>query len=250
MRHGPGLPGTPGDRAAGMPMRLESGSSTMLRVENVVKRYRIAGANKPVLAGIDLDLDAGRICAITGKSGCGKTTLLNVIAGITAPDRGSVRINGRKMRFALDILASRMRNREIGFVFQTFRLLNDESVIANVLLPARIRGRVGRDVRNHAEEILERLRIYKFRHTRAAVLSGGQKQRVAIARALVNRPSLILADEPTANLDRDTAREIFDILLDLKGEGKAVLAVTHDEYLHERADAAFMMEHGVLRSVR
>ncbi|MBN2078827.1 MAG: ABC transporter ATP-binding protein [Spirochaetes bacterium] len=205
---------------------------------------------KRILAGIDLDLAAGRICAITGKSGCGKTTLLNIIAGITSPERGSVRINGRKMRFAFDILASRMRNREIGFIFQTFRLLNDESVISNVLLPARIRGRVGKAVRDYAGEILERLRMYKFRHARTAVLSGGQKQRVAIARALINRPALILADEPTANLDRDTAREIFDILLDLKCEGKAVLAVTHDEYLHDRADAAFVMESGRLWSVR
>ncbi len=218
----------------------------VLNVAGIEKRFRIAGTKKRILAGIDLDIGAGRICAITGKSGCGKTTLLNVIAGITAPDRGSVRINGRKMRHAIDILASRMRNREIGFIFQTFRLLGDESVLSNVLLPARIRGRVGSSVKDHAGEILERLRMYKFRNAHTAVLSGGQKQRVAIARALVNRPSLILADEPTANLDRDTAREIFDILLELKGEGKAVLAVTHDEYLHERADDVFVMENGLL----
>ncbi len=219
----------------------------ILRVENIEKRYRIAGAKKRVLAGIDLELDGGRICAITGKSGCGKTTLLNIIAGIAAPERGSVFIRGRRMRFALDILASRMRNREIGFIFQTFRLLNDESVLSNVLLPARIRGRAGRAVKNHADEILERLRIYKYRNTRTALLSGGQKQRVAIARALINRPALILADEPTANLDRDTAREIYDILIDLKREGQAILAVTHDDYMHDRADIVLLMENGVLK---
>ncbi len=116
----------------------------ILRVENIRKEYRIAGVRKNVLSGIDLLLTAGQICAITGASGCGKTTLMNVIAGITAPDGGTVSINDRRMRYALDMLSSRRRNREIGFIFQTFRLLNDETVLSNVLLPARIRGRVGR----------------------------------------------------------------------------------------------------------
>ncbi|MBP7737958.1 MAG: ABC transporter ATP-binding protein [Spirochaetes bacterium] len=219
----------------------------ILRVENIRKQYRIAGVKKQILDGLDLSLEGGRICSITGMSGCGKTTLLNVIAGITRPGAGAVYINGRRMIHGLDILASRRRNREIGFVFQTFRLLNDETVLSNVLLPARIRGRVGAETREAADEILERLRIYKFRKTKAAVLSGGQKQRVAIARALVNRPSLILADEPTANLDRETAQEIFDILLDLKESGKAILIVTHDEYMHRQSDRVCVMEDGTLR---
>ena len=220
----------------------------ILNVENVRKRYRIAGVPRQVLNGVDLSLDGGQLCSITGMSGCGKTTLLNVIAGITKPCGGTVHINGRKMVYALDIVASRRRNREIGFIFQTFRLLNDETVLSNVLLPARIRGRVGRETREYADEILERLRIYKFKKTKAAILSGGQKQRVAIARALVNRPNLILADEPTANLDRKTAREIFDILLDLKGAGKAVLIVTHDDYMHRQSDLVYTMEDGGLRA--
>ncbi len=219
----------------------------ILRVKNIRKQYRIGGVKKNILDGIDLSLEAGRICSITGMSGCGKTTLLNVIGGITRPSGGAVYINGRKMLHGLDIIASRRRNREIGFIFQTFRLLNDETVLSNVLLPARIRGRVGAETRETADEILERLRIYKFRKTKAAILSGGQKQRVAIARALVNRPSLILADEPTANLDRKTAQEIFDILLDLKESGKAILIVTHDEYMHRQSDLVYAMEGGTLR---
>lgn len=221
----------------------------ILRVEDVRKQYRIAGVKRTVLSGIDLLLTAGQICAITGASGCGKTTLMNVIAGITPPDGGMVSINDRRIHFALDVLSSRRRNREIGFIFQTFRLLNDETVRSNVLLPARIRGRVDAETRERADEMMERLKIYKFRKTRAAVLSGGQKQRVAIARALVNRPALILADEPTANLDRRTAREIFDILLNLKKEGKAVLIVTHDEYFHKEADLVYTMENGKLKAV-
>lgn len=219
----------------------------ILRVDQIYKEYRIAGATKRVLDGIDLLLTAGQVCSITGTSGCGKTTLLNVIAGIAPPDGGSVHINDRRMIYALDILSSRRRNREIGFIFQTFRLLNEESVISNVLLPARIRGRVDGETRERADEMLEKLRIYKYRKTKAAVLSGGQKQRVAIARALVNRPQLILADEPTANLDRKTAREIFDILLGLKEEGKAVLVVTHDEFMHGESDILYVMENGRLR---
>ncbi len=220
----------------------------ILRVENIRKEYRIAGVRKNVLSGIDLLLTAGQICAITGASGCGKTTLMNVIAGITAPDGGTVSINDRRMRYALDMLSSRRRNREVGFIFQTFRLLNDETVLSNVLLPARILGRVDAETRERADEMMERLRIYKYRKTKAAILSGGQKQRVAIARALVNRPALILADEPTANLDKRTAREIFDILLDLKKEGKAVLIVTHDEYFHKKADLVYAMEDGRLKA--
>ncbi len=220
----------------------------ILRVENIRKRYRIAGVKKQILSGVDLSLKGGQICAVTGVSGCGKTTLLNVIAGITRPGGGSVYLNERRMVYALDIIASRRRNREIGFIFQTFRLLNNETVLSNVLLPARIRGRVGRETREYADEMLERLKIYKFKKTKAAILSGGQKQRVAIARALVNRPNLILADEPTANLDRKTAQEIFDILIGLRDAGKAVLIVTHDEYMHRKSDLVYTMEDGALKA--
>jgi ABC-type lipoprotein export system ATPase subunit len=222
----------------------------MLQVKHVQKRYRIAGVRTGVLCGVDFSLDAGRICSISGASGCGKTTLLNVIAGITAPDAGTVRINGSRMIHALDTLASRRRNRDIGFIFQTFRLLYDETVMFNVLLPARIRGRVGRGTKERAGMLLERLGLSRFASMKTAVLSGGQKQRVAIARALINSPGLILADEPTANLDRQTAREIFNILMELKKEGRAVLIVTHDDYMHRKSDAVYVMENGRLAAAR
>ena len=218
----------------------------ILEVRNIVKIYRIAGLKTRILNGSDLALDGGRVVCITGASGCGKTTLLNVISGIASPENGSVYINNKRMFYAFDLLASRMRNREIGFIFQTFRLLPDETVLSNVLLPARIRGLVTRQTREYVDELLSRLKIYKFRHMKSAVLSGGQKQRVAIARALVNRPNLILADEPTANLDRKTAEGILDLILDLRREGKAVLAVTHDGYLHERSDRVYSIENGKL----
>jgi putative ABC transport system ATP-binding protein len=221
----------------------------ILEAKGIVKIYNIAGTRRRILDGIDLALDRGDIVSLTGTSGCGKTTLLHVISGIASPDHGSVRINGKRMAYAFDLLASRMRNRGIGFIFQTFRLLPNETVRTNVLLPARIRGLVDKRTKEYAEELLDRLKIYKFRNTKAAVLSGGQKQRVAIARALVNRPDLILADEPTANLDRKTAAGILDVIFDLRMQGKAVLVVTHDGYMHERSDRVYAIEDGKLEAL-
>jgi ABC-type lipoprotein export system ATPase subunit len=216
----------------------------MLKISGIKKNYRIAGESRAVLDGIDLEVKAGEIVAIAGTSGCGKTTLLNVIAGLTGPDSGRVYINGRRVIYFLDIFSSRIRNRGIGFIFQTFRLLNEETVMANVLLPARLRGRINRRTREYVNEVLGKLKIYKYRKSKAGVLSGGQKQRVAIARALVNSPGLILADEPTANLDQRTASEIFDIIRDLKRDGKAVLIVTHDSEMHRISDRLYFMEKG------
>jgi putative ABC transport system ATP-binding protein len=218
----------------------------ILQVEDCAKTYRIGGKKRTILDSLSLSVDAGELVSITGRSGGGKTTLLNVIAGIVPPEKGSVFINGSRMRHRLDPLASRMRNREIGFVFQTFRLLGDETVMANVLLPARIRGRGGWKTKEAARDLLGRLKMYAHRDMKASILSGGQKQRVAIARALINSPSLILADEPTANLDRETAMEIGGILSELRDDGKAVLVVTHDEGMHRRSDRVYTLTGGAL----
>jgi len=204
----------------------------LLKLEEIKKYYRIAGQKKEILKGVSLELGTGGIISITGPSGCGKTTLLNIISGITSPSAGKVYVNGKKLVYLFDIVPSAVRNREIGFIFQTFNLIHGETVMSNVLLPARIKGRVSRETGDYAKEILGRLKIYKYRTTRAGLLSGGQKQRVAIARALINRPSIILADEPTANLDKKTSIEIFDILADLKDEGKSVIIITHTDYMH------------------
>ena len=218
----------------------------IISIKNLNKSYKIAGEKISIIDNLSLELDKGEIIAITGRSGCGKTTLLNIITGITKPDNGEIFFREKKLKYFSDFSMSRIRNREIGQIFQTFRLLEDETVMSNVMMPARIRGRAGSDVRNYAIEILGKAGIAEYQNTKAGLLSGGQKQRVAIARALVNRPSLILADEPDANLDVETSMEIFSLLEMLKREGKSIIIVTHKEYMLKKADRTYKMEKGRL----
>ncbi len=220
----------------------------MLQIRQLDKSYRIAGKKRPVLHTLDLDIQPGEIVAITGKSGCGKTTLLNIIAGLTVPSHGTLTFQGRNMIYAFDSLISRFRNRHLGFIFQTFKLLDNHTVQNNILLAARIRGRVDKAIHERMVNLLERLGIPEYLHTRVGLLSGGQKQRVAIARALINDPDLILADEPTANLDKDTSIEIFKILETLRKEGKAILIVTHKDYMLKKADRVYHMIDGRLEA--
>jgi len=218
----------------------------VISIKNINKSYRIAGQKISIIDNLSMELDKGEIIAITGRSGCGKTTLLNIINGITRPDNGEIFFREKKLRYWSDLSMSKIRNREIGQIFQTFRLLEDETVMSNVMMPARIRGRAGSSVRNYAIEILGKAGIAEFQNTKAGLLSGGQKQRVAIARAIVNRPSLILADEPDANLDVETSMEIFSLLELLKREGKSIIIVTHKDYMLKKADRTYKMEKGRL----
>jgi putative ABC transport system ATP-binding protein len=221
----------------------------MLELQDISKYYRIAGKKTRILDRLSLMVKPGELISITGRSGSGKTTLLNIISGITRPQKGKVLIQGKRLIHGLDILSSAVRNRRIGFIFQTFRLLPGETVYQNVLLPARIRGSVDASTRERARALLKELDIYGFRNTRAAVLSGGQKQRVAIARALINQPDIILADEPTANLDKQTSLDICKILRKLAEDGRAVIAVTHQEYLYGHSDRIYELEKGKLKQI-
>lgn len=224
--------------------------SPVLELENISRHFNIAGQKVTILDGINLSMNKGEIVSLTGKSGCGKSTLLNIISGIIRPDHGKIRLFGNPVFYGLDILSSRIRNRHMGFVFQTFRLVSNESVYSNVLLPLKIKGRITRQDREYVDTLLEKLEIATHRNHKAGLLSGGQKQRVAMARALVNRPGLILADEPTANLDKSTAIEIYKILEDLKTEGKTILVVTHQDYMFEHSDRVLELSGGKLTEVR
>ncbi|OHD53355.1 MAG: hypothetical protein A2Y33_12600 [Spirochaetes bacterium GWF1_51_8] len=222
----------------------------MLKLEGVDKFYTIAGKKKQILHSVDLEINEGEIVAVTGKSGCGKTTMLNIIAGLTPPSHGKVSFQKRRIIYFLDLMPAWIRNRKMGFIFQTFKLINEETVASNILLPARIRGKVNKSVHERMDHLLERLGMTEHKYMKAGLLSGGQKQRVAIARALINNPPLILADEPTANLDKATSLEISHILEKFaEEEKKAILIVTHQDYMLHRADRVFDMVDGRLISI-
>lgn len=226
----------------------------MLKLEGVKKWYRVPSMKngrphwilkerRTVVEDVSLELNAGQIVALTGKSGCGKTTLLNIIAGLTKPSRGRVYYKNRRMVYFLDVMPSLVRNLDMGFIFQTFQLSNPDTVRTNVLMPSLIAGSFDGAVVKRMDMLLDRLGISEFLNTTVGLLSGGQKQRVAIARALINDPALILGDEPTANLDKATSKEIFGILNEIaKKENKGVLMVTHDETMIKKSDTAFLVE--------
>lgn len=218
----------------------------MLKLENISKSFLISGKRKRVLDDINLEVRKGERIAITGKSGEGKTTLLNIIAGIIKPDRGKIFFNEKRIIYLFDIHTAKLRNKHFGFIFQTFRLLPDETVIENLLLPAKISGFVSKKVKERALDLLRDFGLFEFRNLKTGLLSGGQKQRLSIARALINDPSLILADEPTANLDRETSDEIAKILQKIVTDGKAMLIVTHQEELINSCDRKYILKNGKL----
>ncbi len=213
----------------------------MLELKNISKSFK----NKKVLDNINLKVERNEVVIITGKSGEGKTTLLNIIAGLITPDRGKIYFNGKRIIHFLDIHTAYLRNRYFGFVFQTFKLLPEETVMENIFLPARIKGRINKSL---ALDLLKDVGLLEVKDMKAGLLSGGQKQRLALARALINSPSLILADEPTANLDKETAKEILNLLKNISSKSSIIL-VTHDEELMKFSDKRYLLRNGILEKV-
>jgi putative ABC transport system ATP-binding protein len=214
----------------------------MLSVRSVTKSY--PGAEAPVLRDVSLDLDAGRTLALTGESGSGKSTLLHLIAGLDAADAGEIDVGGARVTGASDAARSAVRRAAIGLVFQQFNLIPSLDVAANLAFQARLAGRL--DPAWQAE-LTDRLGLAPLVARYPEQLSGGQQQRVAIGRALAGRPGLILADEPTGNLDEATGDAVLDLLLDLvRASGAALLMVTHSERLASRLDARAALRGGRL----
>jgi putative ABC transport system ATP-binding protein len=205
---------------------------TLVQLSDVTKSYDHDGA--PAVAHISLEVATGESLAVMGPSGSGKSTLLNLIAGLDRPTSGAVRVGGDRVDKLSETGLARFRRRQVGMIFQFFNLLDDMTVTDNVLLPAQLAGVPAAKARARVDELLAALRIESHRDAYPARLSGGERQRVAIARALVNRPALLLADEPTGALDTATGDQIGELLLDLNSSGQTLIVVTHNPDLAAR----------------
>lgn len=224
-----------------------AGTATpVIELEALHKSYDTGGAQVHALRGIDLRIDRGELISVMGPSGSGKTTLMEIMGCLSEPSEGCFRLNGRDVRgIEPDALAA-VRGEEIGFVFQSFNLLPRLSVAENVELPLSYRGVSRRVRRERALKALERVGLaHRARH-RPNEISGGEHQRAAVARALVNQPSLLLADEPTGNLDTTTGDEILALLYAAHAEGNTVVIVTHDPRIGERAPRRLTLRDGLL----
>lgn len=225
-------------------------SEPVLELTDLERIYRQGSTELKVLAGADLTLVKGEIVALVGPSGAGKSTLLHQCGLLERPDHGEVRVLGRPTARLGDVERTRLRREQIGFVFQSHHLLVDFTAQENVILPQMLAGRGKREARRRAEELLEQVGLTKRRTHRPGKLSGGEQQRVAIARALANQPALLLADEPTGNLDTATAEIVFALLLDVvRRTGTAALIATHNPELALRMDRVVRMERGRLLAV-
>jgi putative ABC transport system ATP-binding protein len=220
--------------------------ATVLRAQGLAKTYSGDGIEVLALRGVDLDVEAGEFVAVMGPSGCGKSTLLHLLGGLDRPTAGSIELGGRRVESLSEAAWAVLRRRELGFVFQFFNLVGTLTVAENVELPARLVGASPAEARRRREELLERLGVSARADTLPSRLSGGQQQRVAIARALVNRPAVLLADEPTGNLDSASAAEVLGLLRELKADGQTLVLVTHDARVAASADRVLVMRDGLV----
>lgn len=229
-------------------MNQSARDQPLLVVKGLTKTYPDAGGGKvSVLSNISLTLTRGTSAAIVGPSGCGKTTLLNVIGTLDTPTAGTITIAGRDIGQLNEKQRADVRARQIGFVFQEHHLLPQCSALENVLIPTLARGIDRKDSVQRATELLKRVGLADRLHHRPDAISGGQRQRVAIVRALINRPTLLLVDEPTGALDSKTADHIMDLLIELnQAEQTAMLMVTHAQSLADRLDKTLRLDQGRL----
>ncbi|MFC9294965.1 ABC transporter ATP-binding protein [Streptomyces sp. NPDC057011] len=213
-------------------MTTDRGSAghPVVRLESVDKEY----GDTKALAGLSLEIRAGEAVAVMGPSGCGKSTLLNMVAGLDRPTSGLVEVHGQDLGGLGETGLALFRRRNVGMVFQFFNLIDDLPALDNVALAAQLTGTSSRQARRRALELLDELGVADRRNSYPATLSGGERQRVAVARALMNRPALLLADEPTGALDSRSGEQVMDLLIDLNQIGQTLLIVTHDRHLATR----------------
>jgi len=220
----------------------------LLRALDVRKSYQLGHRSIDVLQGVDLEVKRGEFLAVQGASGAGKSTLLHLLGGLDAPDRGEIWFDDQNLgRFSARAL-SRFRNLKIGFVFQAYHVLPELDALENVCLPARMARGGAAEVESRARQLLERVGLGDRLDHRPYELSGGEQQRVAVARALINHPELLLADEPTVNLDSHTGQGIMDLLLELRAERQTTLVIaTHDPRVATRAPRVVQLVDGQIQ---
>jgi len=220
-------------------------SGPLILLRDIKKVFVVGKITYEVLRGINLEVFAGDFLAIMGPSGGGKSTLLYILGLLDKPTSGSYFFEGREVSTLSEAEMARLRNQKIGFIFQAFHLVPWATALENVLLPCLYRGNIREEDRLRAQALLERLGLADKMHLKPAELSGGQQQRVAIARALINKPSLLLADEPTGNLDSKSSQEVVKILKELNEEGLTIILVTHDPEVAKNSKKIKILKDGV-----
>jgi putative ABC transport system ATP-binding protein len=222
--------------------------STVIKLNNITKIYHVGSEDVHALQSVSLEISRNEYVAIMGPSGSGKSTMMNIIGCLDTPTSGLYELNGVNVSEMNDNQLARIRNKEIGFVFQTFNLLARSNVLHNVELPLIYGGIGSAERKKLAHEAIDRVGLTERIHHKPNELSGGQRQRVAIARALVTQPSILLADEPTGNLDSKTGDEIMALFDKLQKEGNTIILVTHEEYIAEHTDRIIRLHDGQVAS--
>lgn len=226
-------------------------SDVILNCSRLCKQYQDGGLTTSVLQGVDLSVARGEAIAIVGSSGSGKSTLLHILGGLDDPTSGEVWITGLQLSSLPSKQLAFLRNQKLGFVYQFHHLLGEFSAVENVAMPQLIAGIKPKQALEQARRLLDRVGLSHRFNSRPSEMSGGERQRTAIARALVNDPEVVLADEPTGNLDSQTTDAVYELLLELNREqGTAFIVVTHDQQLANRFDQQFTMADGLLQTNR
>ncbi|MGM5470782.1 ABC transporter ATP-binding protein [Flavobacteriaceae bacterium LMO-SS05] len=220
----------------------------IIKIRQIIRDFQLGQETVHVLKGIDLDIDKGEYVAIMGPSGSGKSTLMNLLGCLDTPTAGTYILNGKDVSQMSDDELAEIRNKEIGFVFQTFNLLPRTTALDNVALPMVYAGVSKKDRTERATQVLSDVGLSDRMDHRPNQLSGGQRQRVAVGRALVNKPSIILADEPTGNLDSKTGIEIMNLFEDIHKAGNTIIVVTHEEDIASHAQRVIRLRDGIIES--
>jgi len=227
---------------------MTESSKSVLRCRGVIRRFREGDSELEVLSGVDLDVGAAERVAIIGASGSGKTTLLQILGGLDDPTEGEVLVDGQAMHGGNELSKAELRNRYIGFVYQFHHLLPEFTAAENVAMPLLIRRVPKQDALEQAGKLLARVGLGERLTHKPGELSGGERQRAAVARALITRPQLVLADEPTGNLDAGNGEHVLKLMLELNAELETSLViVTHDHNIADRMDRILILENGTLR---